>query len=39
VPAEEAGGALTVWLFVAGGVAVVGLAGLLVRRYRRTAAS
>lgn len=37
VSADEPGAALPVWLFVAGGVVVVGLAGLLVRRYRRTA--
>lgn len=36
VAVDEAGAALPVWLFVAGGVVVVGLAGWRVRRYRHT---
>jgi len=35
VSADEPGAALPVWLFVVGGVVVVGLAGWLVLRYRR----
>jgi hypothetical protein len=35
VPADEPGAPLPVWLFVIGGVVVVGLAGWLVFRYRR----
>ncbi len=35
LPADEPGAALPVWLVVAGGIATLGLAGWLVRRYRR----